>query len=303
MSTTMSHRLSLAAVLSVAFSSTATAALMKLEVTYSNISVVNGPICSVDELPVEVCLTVWFGGRTAWGNPTEADVIAAEIAFGDAAWTAEDLDTLAMFYTEKGGPVVVSLTYMFNPIDTQTVLGIIILNFPLTVEGTCIANGEAFQYVYADSVATVNPDACQSDCGDANGIVGIVDFLTLLSQWGMQNTSCDIDNFGVGITDFLELLANWGPCPQPGGACCLPASPCLILSSADCTAVGGTYGGDGTACPTSNCCFVHAGGGCDDGSCSALVVQIEPSCAQTWHSGCVSWAQLICGLCGPCSGP
>ena len=53
---------------------------------------------------------------------------------------------------------------------------------------------------------------CAGDCGDNDGVVGIVDFLALLAQWGGTGT-CDIDGGGVGITDFLALLANWGPCP------------------------------------------------------------------------------------------
>ena len=56
---------------------------------------------------------------------------------------------------------------------------------------------------------------CPWDCDSGesiDGTVGIVDFLTLLGQWGGPG-SCDFDGGGVGITDFLELLANWGPCP------------------------------------------------------------------------------------------
>ncbi len=54
---------------------------------------------------------------------------------------------------------------------------------------------------------------CPWDCGDQDGTVGIVDFLTVLAQWGTIGTSCDIDGGGVGITDLLSLLANWGSCP------------------------------------------------------------------------------------------
>ena len=56
---------------------------------------------------------------------------------------------------------------------------------------------------------------CPWNCGgDNDGHVGIVDFLALLSQWGLTGTSCDIDGSGaVGIADFLSLLAAWGPCP------------------------------------------------------------------------------------------
>ena len=44
--------------------------------------------------------------------------------------------------------------------------------------------------------------------------MGILDLLELLSQWGLENTSCDssFPTEGVGITEFLELLENWGPC-------------------------------------------------------------------------------------------
>ncbi len=53
---------------------------------------------------------------------------------------------------------------------------------------------------------------CPWDCAGGDGIVGIVDFLLLLSQWGMAG-SCDFDGCGVSVTDFLDLLAHWGNCP------------------------------------------------------------------------------------------
>ena len=49
-----------------------------------------------------------------------------------------------------------------------------------------------------------------------DGIVGITDFLLLLSLWN-TNPGGPPDyngNGNVGIEDFLELLANWGPCPS-----------------------------------------------------------------------------------------
>ena len=58
------------------------------------------------------------------------------------------------------------------------------------------------------------PDECECpwDCGDGDGIVGVVDFLTLLNQWGMSGTSCDFNGAGVGVVEFLDLLNAWGPC-------------------------------------------------------------------------------------------
>ncbi len=59
----------------------------------------------------------------------------------------------------------------------------------------------------------IKPTTCPWDCGDGDGMVGIVDFLAVLAQWGLVDTPCDFDGGGVGIVDFLKLLANWGPCP------------------------------------------------------------------------------------------
>ncbi len=64
-------------------------------------------------------------------------------------------------------------------------------------------------------IITPTPRAtCPWDCAavpDQN--VGINDFLAVLAQWGLSDTSCDFNASGVGIVEFLELLANWGPCP------------------------------------------------------------------------------------------
>jgi hypothetical protein len=56
--------------------------------------------------------------------------------------------------------------------------------------------------------------ACPADV-DADGAVGVTDFLALLAGWGVC-PCCrgDIDGDGeVGVPDFLRLLAGWGPCP------------------------------------------------------------------------------------------
>ncbi len=55
------------------------------------------------------------------------------------------------------------------------------------------------------------PPPCPWDCGNEDGVVGIVDLLTLLAQWGGTG-ACDFDGGVVGITDLLELLAHWAPC-------------------------------------------------------------------------------------------
>ena len=50
---------------------------------------------------------------------------------------------------------------------------------------------------------------------DADGSVGVSDFLSLLASWGpCKGCPADFDgNDDVGVSDLLALLANWGPCP------------------------------------------------------------------------------------------
>ncbi len=64
-----------------------------------------------------------------------------------------------------------------------------------------------------DYVLSIKCGPCIGDCeATPDGIVGIVDFLALLAQWGQVGAPCDFDGGGVGIPDFLILLASWGPC-------------------------------------------------------------------------------------------
>ncbi len=72
--------------------------------------------------------------------------------------------------------------------------------------GATVEPGNAFAF---DNVLI----SCEADL-DADGIVGINDFLDLLAAWGPNPghpADSDLDGT-VGINDFLDLLANWGPC-------------------------------------------------------------------------------------------
>ena len=53
------------------------------------------------------------------------------------------------------GLAVTALSYRYAAKDTPTSNGKITVNFPLTIEGTDIASGEAYQYQYATSSQTV----------------------------------------------------------------------------------------------------------------------------------------------------
>jgi hypothetical protein len=59
--------------------------------------------------------------------------------------------------------------------------------------------GQAFDVIWGDI--------------DGDGVVGVVDFLFILADWGGCEESCclsDLDLDGdVGVTDFLLVLANW----------------------------------------------------------------------------------------------
>jgi hypothetical protein len=57
-------------------------------------------------------------------------------------------------------------------------------------------------------------DTCPWDCGgNDNDEVDVIDFFTLIAEWGMVGAGCDFQNDGVDVVDFFELLGKWGPCP------------------------------------------------------------------------------------------
>ena len=88
----------------------------------------------------------------------------------------------------------------------------------LSIPVTGLAPGASTTVIVHTTYGAASPlgaicEPCLWDCGDFDGVVGIVDFLAMLAQWGQVGTSCDFGGGGVGINAFLELLANWGPCP------------------------------------------------------------------------------------------
>ncbi len=65
------------------------------------------------------------------------------------------------------------------------------------------------------------------------------------------------------------MRATWTSvsCTPGVGACCLPSGSCIIATTSDCSAAGGTFQGDGSTCATTNCvaapqacCFPSTGG-------------------------------------------
>jgi hypothetical protein len=70
------------------------------------------------------------------------------------------------------------------------------------------------------SFITIQISYTKFGTNDADGAVGINDFLALLGAWGpcpdpspTPSHPADLDgDCAVGINDLLNLLANWGPC-------------------------------------------------------------------------------------------
>ena len=53
---------------------------------------------------------------------------------------------------------------------------------------------------------------CPADI-DGDGVVGVIDFLQVLAEWGQLGGPADVNADGVvDILDFLFVLAEWGPC-------------------------------------------------------------------------------------------
>ena len=133
-------------------------AVYQLDVNYTQGSITSGPLSfGLSELPTSVSATFMLGAGTVGLNSvifSKSDVVSADVAFGDATWTESLLDTFSMSLFL--GTTVNSLNYAFSPITSPTGNNIIILNFPLSITGTDIATGDAFEYGYTESTQTVS---------------------------------------------------------------------------------------------------------------------------------------------------
>jgi serine protease AprX len=95
-----------------------------------------------------------------------------------------------------------------------------------------------------------------------------------------------------------------GP-PPPTGACCLPSSPCTVMSAANCASLGGVYAGNNVACVNANCPAV---GACclGDGTCNILSAAACATAGGTYRGDNTTCASANCsGACclpsGACS--
>lgn len=120
---------------------------------------------------------------------------------------------------------------------------------------------------------------CPSDIagpnnGPPDGLTNVTDLLACINTWGQNGNPSGPRPLGdvaplpngdcfVNVQDMLGVINGWGPCPQPTGACCLTNGQCLTnQTSAQCTNQGGTYQGNGSACPGGGCPIVPANDNC-----------------------------------------
>jgi len=137
---------------------TAQAQRLKIDVTYTNGQILSGPLSAdLTELPASVNAFFVLNGTQA-GTYATADVLRSSLVFGDASWNAADIVEFSatMMPTDGGGLAVTALSYNYAAKDTPTVDGRIVINFPLDIEGTDIASGQAFHYRYDTSSQTVS---------------------------------------------------------------------------------------------------------------------------------------------------
>lgn len=114
--------------------------------------------------------------------------------------------------------------------------------------------------------------------------------------------------------EFLEAAgkvscywARWG-CGLATGACCVNSATCQVMTQADCTAAGGTYRGDASACASVDCTATEAVGACCllDGTCPVVTAASCAAQGGTYQGDntvcdvlpCVPCTDCACGPCG-----
>jgi hypothetical protein len=135
---------------------TAQAGMLQVDTTYTNGQILCGPLTpDLTELPASVLASFTLNAETA-GIYDIDDVVASSLSFGDGAWGFGDLESFSIEIVHSGrGLDVAALTYAYGSIDTPTVDGRLAGNFPLLIEGTDRATGDAFQYLYDTSSSTL----------------------------------------------------------------------------------------------------------------------------------------------------
>lgn len=132
----------------------ARAAVLRIDVTYTDGRIVSGPLTpDLNILPESV-----FAFFTLNGLSGElSQVVESSLVFGDTAWSVDDLQGFSATFlpTDSRQLAVTSLTYAYRPKTTATSKDKLAANFPLEIRGVDIASGQEFHYLYDTSIQTV----------------------------------------------------------------------------------------------------------------------------------------------------
>lgn len=136
------------------------------------------------------------------------------------------------------------------------------------------------------------PTTIASGCykpSSEGGLLSAFDGLDKNGCWTLRvsdNAGGDTGN----ITSWTLSIKNAAPQTV---ACCFFDGSCADLLTAECAAAGGSAGGPGSACATTQCPDQRPRGACcyADGSCADGV--LGPDCTGTWYPG-LSCAQISC---------
>jgi CHRD domain-containing protein len=152
-------------------------------------------------------LTEAIGAVAAMVDPVNG-MIALNAAFASLPFQQVIAAGIRLGPPEDGGPVIFDLSGALADVDGW--LRIKLEPTAISMQlAACVLAGDA--YLSVSTLAYPGgelsgqllhvPD-CSSDL-DGDGVVGIIDLLILLADWGNPS----------GILELLNLLASWGPCP------------------------------------------------------------------------------------------
>ena len=121
-----------------------------------------------------------------------------------------------------------------------------------------------------------------TDCVGVPGVIGSCCLLLTGECYDVNEVHCEqltkLSGADVSDTQWTSgaLCAN-DPCPDPlVGACCLPASTCVVLVASTCDLYGGVYRGNNISCADTLC---DSTGACCLGSGSCIDVFSEEECS------------------------
>jgi hypothetical protein len=177
------------------------------------------------DIIIDICDQARYQGNTNLTASLELRIDGVEygsqpVSFGDLNWSYCDASCTGPCVNDGAGPVGSCQENPQDPGDCACELDPVQFGFlavPLDPGDEIVvilrpAPGALPELPgFGDDDEQTRP-VCPWDCGDGDFVVGVVDFLELLAQWGQPGASCDFDGGGVGITDFLKMLGQWGPC-------------------------------------------------------------------------------------------